>query len=219
MLKGALAARHGIVFAAPRRRRRREVALTFDDGPSPDWTPPLLDVLAEHGAHATFFVLGAAVEGNEQVLRRAVAEGHELGNHLFSHRDPQTLTDQELVDELTRTSALLERATGVRPFHFRPPYAGYDRRVAALARSAGMRRTVLRSVDPADWREPDAQRIADVVLREARRGSIVCLHDSLQGAGGTGIPSRQATVDAVAAIVPALHRRGFSLVTVRELLA
>lgn len=218
-LDAVRAGRHGIVYAAPHRSRRRQIALTFDDGPSLDWTPTILALLAEHDAHATFFVLGAAIAGGEAIVARAAAEGHELGNHAFSHTDPARLADDALRAELDQTSALLEEITGKRPRHFRPPYAATDYRVAAVARSAGLERTVLRSIDPSDWNEPDAGAIAAHVLAQARRGAIVCLHDGLPLAGGSGTRTRQPTVDALATIVPELTRRGLRLVTVEELLA
>jgi peptidoglycan-N-acetylglucosamine deacetylase len=219
MLRALRAGRHGIVYAAPRRFLRREVALTFDDGPSLEWTPPILDLLRDHGARATFFVLGSAIAGREAILERAVAEGHELANHAFSHEDPTLLADGLLSAELEHTSALLEAVAGKRPRYFRPPYAATDYRVADVARAAGLERTVLRSVDPADWNEPDPNAIAERVLTRARRGSIVCLHDALPPRGASGIPTRQPTVDALLQLVPQLVRRGFRLVTVRELLA
>jgi peptidoglycan-N-acetylglucosamine deacetylase len=214
-LRAVRAARHGIVYAAPRRIGRREIALTFDDGPS-EWTPPILDLLKEHGARGTFFVLGASTEAREEIVRRAAAEGHELGNHAYSHADPEALPDDELRAELQRTGSLLESLVGRRPVHFRPPYASTNFRVADVARSAGLERTVLRSIDPADWKETDASAIALHVLERARPGSIVCLHDGNPPHGGS---SRQPTVDALAQMVPELIARGFRLVTVTELLA
>ncbi len=214
-LRAVRAARHGIVYAAPRRIGRREIALTFDDGPS-EWTPPILDLFKEHGARGTFFVLGASIDGREEIVRRTAGEGHELGNHAFSHADPEELPDDVLRGELERTGSLLESLAGSRPAHFRPPYAATNFRVADVARSAGLERTVLRSIDPADWRETDASAIAAHVLEHARAGSIVCLHDGNPPHGGS---SRQPTIDALAQMVPELTARGFSLVTVRELLA
>jgi peptidoglycan/xylan/chitin deacetylase (PgdA/CDA1 family) len=214
-LRAARAARHGIVYAAPRRIGRREIALTFDDGPS-EWTPLILDLFKAHGARATFFVLGSAAGGREDIVRRAAAEGHEIGNHTFSHQDPERLADDVLRDELERTGALLEPLVGARPSHFRPPYAATNYRVADVARSAGLERTVLRSIDPADWKETDAAAIAAHVLERARPGAIVCLHD---GNLPHERPSRQPTVDALAEMVPELTARGYRLVTVSELLA
>jgi peptidoglycan-N-acetylglucosamine deacetylase len=217
-IRALRAGRHGIAYAAPRRYFRREIALTFDDGPSSEWTPQILDLLREHGARATFFLLGCSIAGREAILTRAVEDGHELANHAFSHTDPALLSDEALRAELTRTAALVEAVVGTRPRHFRPPYADTDFRVADVARSAGFERTVLRSIDPADWREPDPDAIADQILAEARRGSIVCLHDALPP-DGAGTPSRQPTVDALTRVVPELARRRYRLVTVGGLLA
>jgi len=211
------AGRHGIVYGAPRRLARREIALTFDDGPS-EWTPAILDILAGHGAHGTFFVLGASVAGREATVRRAAAEGHEIGNHAWSHVDPATLSDDALRAELERTGSLIEQIVGERPRHFRPPYADADFRVADVARTAGLERTVLRSIDPADWDELEPDVIAERVLREARPGAIVCLHDGVSP-GERAPDGRRATVGAVARLVPELRAQGYALVTVEALLA
>lgn len=193
------------------------VALTFDDGPS-EWTPAILDAFAKHGGKATFFVLGVSVEGREDILRRAAAEGHELANHAFSHADPTTLDDEILRAELECTSGILEQATGRRPALFRPPYAAKDIRVARVARSVGLSPTVLRSVDPADWRQTDSRPIVDGVLTAVIPGSIVCLHDGLPPHTTQGTVDRAPTVAAVPAILDGLHARGLAAVTVSELL-
>lgn len=194
------------------------VALTFDDGPSTEWTPEILDVLRAHGARATFFVLGAAVDGREAILRRAVAEGHELGNHAYSHADPATLDDEALRDELERTNGLIESSTGIRPRLFRPPYADYDVRVARIAQDVGLSPTVLRSIDPADWRERDSTRIAGGVLDLVRPGSIVCLHDGLPPRSSDGTLDRRPTVEATHEILAGLPARGLASTTVSDLL-
>jgi peptidoglycan/xylan/chitin deacetylase (PgdA/CDA1 family) len=217
-LRAIRAGRHGIVYGAPRRTGRREIALTFDDGPS-EWTPAILSLLRGHSAKGTFFVLGASVPGHEDVLRTAVAEGHELGNHAYSHFDPATLSNEALRVELERTSALLEEIVGARPRHFRPPYADTDYRVAEVAKAAGLPRTVLRSIDPEDWDELDPDLISRRVLERARPGAIVCLHDGIPPHEPKGTPTRQPTVDALGTIVPELSRVGYDLVTVTELLA
>jgi peptidoglycan/xylan/chitin deacetylase (PgdA/CDA1 family) len=206
-----------VVHARRGPRVPHAVALTFDDGPS-RWTPPILDALGAAGARGTFFVLGLSIEGREATLRRAVAEGHELGNHAYSHTDPATLDDDALRAELERTSEALARVVGRRPTLFRPPYAAYDRRVARVARQAGLTPTVLRSVDPADWRETDHDRIAAGVLAEVRPGSIVCLHDGLPPHTTAGTTDRGPTVAALPAILDGLRERGLGAVTVSELL-
>jgi peptidoglycan/xylan/chitin deacetylase (PgdA/CDA1 family) len=216
VLRRHRAARRGIVYCRGGRRVARIVALTFDDGPS-RWTPPILDALAGAGARATFFVLGASIAGQEETLRRAVADGHELGNHAWSHADPAELDDETLRAELLRTTTALAEATGVRPRLFRPPYAEADARVAAVARSAALAPTVLRSVDPADWRATDAGEIVRSVVEGATPGAIVCLHDG-RPPTNAGSGTRSATVAAVEQLVVELPALGYRLVTVSELL-
>lgn len=196
-------------------RDRQAVALTFDDGPS-EWTAEIAAALEVHGCHGTFFALGAAVERDPERVAALAAAGHELGNHLYSHRDPLELTDDELRDELRRTEEQLRRAVRTVPRLVRPPYCGEPRRVA---RAAGRGRlVVLRSVDPADWRATSADQVVDDVLAAIVAGDIVCLHDGV-APNNSGTRSRQPTVDAVAQLVPALLGRGLRPVTVSELLA
>jgi peptidoglycan-N-acetylglucosamine deacetylase len=190
------------------------IALTFDDGPG-EWTPAILDLLARHAAQATFFYLGERVQGLAQVVRRAVAEGHEPGNHLFSHRHPEALSDEEIRDEVVRTAVEIERATGTAASLLRPPYGEEPERVAAIGAELHLGPVVLWSIDPEDWRSPPAEAIVEQVLEEARAGAIVDLHD---GWGRTP-RDRQPTVEALERLLPELRTRGFELVTVSELLA
>jgi peptidoglycan/xylan/chitin deacetylase (PgdA/CDA1 family) len=190
------------------------MALTFDDGPG-DWTPAILDLLSQHAAQATFFYLGERVEGRAQVVQRAVAEGHEPGNHLFSHRHPEALSDEEIREEVARTAAEIERVTGTAASLLRPPYGEEPERVAAIGAELRLGPVVLWSIDPEDWKSPPAEAIVEQVLREARAGAIVDLHD---GWGRTP-RDRQPTVEALERLLPELRTRGFELVTVSELLA
>jgi peptidoglycan/xylan/chitin deacetylase (PgdA/CDA1 family) len=151
-------------------------------------------------------------------VRRAVAEGHELGNHTFDHIDVQHEPDDGVVqDQLARTSAVLEQATGVTPRFVRPPYGKDACRTARIGAEVGLEACVLWSTMVWDW-DParEADWIVARILGEARAGSIVLLHD---GAPPGEAPQRDETVAAVAAVVPALVARGFELVTVSELLA
>jgi peptidoglycan/xylan/chitin deacetylase (PgdA/CDA1 family) len=193
---------------------RRVLALTFDDGPS-EWTEDVLDTLERHGAQVTFFVLGRQVAGREDTLRRALAGGHELGNHTWSHVCAGEISDEELHGELARTSAAVEAATGVVPRLGRPPYGEAPERFAGVASRVDRATTVLWSVDPEDWRGDTADAIAGRVLGAVHPGAIVDLHD---GWGRTPA-SRQPTVAALAELVPALAGAGWQLRTVSELLA
>ena len=207
-----------LFFHGPRRYlRRRVVALTFDDGPS-RWTPAVLDALRDHDARGTFFVLGAAAAGQAEVLKRAVSEGHELGNHLFSHRDPAELDEDELERELRRTADEVHRAAGVRPRLVRPPYGGDRERVARVAERVGLGPTVLSSLDPEDWKAETSTAIAGHVLSNVRPGSIVDLHDGVP-ATNRGHPTREPTVAALREMLPELARRRYRCVTVSELLS
>jgi peptidoglycan/xylan/chitin deacetylase (PgdA/CDA1 family) len=193
------------------------LALTFDDGPSAA-TPAILDMLGRHGAAATFFVNGWAVEARPEVTRRAAAEGHEVGNHTFDHIDVQGERDDDVVrDQLTRTSDLVEDVAGARPRLVRPPFGKDVCRTARIGRDVGLRPCVLWSTMVWDW-DPatTAAWMVERALAEATPGSILLFHDGMPP--GIETP-REPTVAAVAELVPALLGRGFELVTVSELLA
>jgi peptidoglycan/xylan/chitin deacetylase (PgdA/CDA1 family) len=188
------------------------VALTFDDGPS-EWTAPIAEALERHGCLGTFFVLGAAVERSPGSVAALAAAGHELGNHLWSHRDAADLSIAEIRRELERTAAAVKAAANVTPLLVRPPYISAPERVARAARGT----VVLRNVDPADWRATSAVQVVEDVLAAVGPGDIVCLHDGV-APNNNGTPSRRPTVEAVAELVPALLARGLRPVTVSELL-
>jgi peptidoglycan/xylan/chitin deacetylase (PgdA/CDA1 family) len=219
----------GAVRALVRRLARRPVivhrasgeppavALTFDDGPS-EWTAAVADALERHGCRGTFFVLGVSLERRPETVRALVAAGHELGNHLWSHSDPAAQSRGQLRREIDRTAAAITELSGRRPSLVRPPYCGAPRRVATAASGGRASHVVLRSVDPADWRLESASELVDLVLSSVRGGDIVCLHDGVSP-GNSGAPTRDATAEGVALLVPALIERGLRPVTVSELLA
>jgi peptidoglycan-N-acetylglucosamine deacetylase len=183
-------------------RTQRRVALTFDDGPGA-MTATMLQTLADAQARATFFVLGSQIAGNEHLLRRAAREGHEIGNHSWSHGMPCPLC------ELARTSRHIRRVSGFRPCSFRPPGGYLSSTVTRAAREAGMH-TILWDVDPQDWRRPGVQAIVSNVVRNVRNGSIVIMHDG----GG----DRRQTAAALPSIIARLQDRGYRLVPVYEVL-
>jgi peptidoglycan/xylan/chitin deacetylase (PgdA/CDA1 family) len=193
------------------------VALTFDDGPS-DWTAAVAAALEQHGCRGTFFVLGASLERRPDTVRALAAAGHELGNHLWTHTDPASQSRGELRREIDRTAAAIAGLSGRRPALVRPPYCGAPRRVANAASGGRASHVVLRSVDPADWRLESASQLVDLVLSSVRGGDIVCLHDGVSPRN-SGAPTRAATAQGVALLVPALIERGLRPVTVSELLA
>lgn len=192
------------------------MALTFDDGPS-EWTEPLLDLLEQHGAVATFFVLGTSIAGREGTLRRIVAAGHELGNHTQSHLDLAKVADDVLIDEIRAGALAIAAVVGHEPRLVRPPYRAVPRRVARLVGRMSLGPVVMSSVDPMDWNRQSAEPIVEHVLERLQPGAIVDLHDGIPP-NNNGVPTRQATVDAVARLLPVLRERGYRLVTISELL-
>jgi peptidoglycan/xylan/chitin deacetylase (PgdA/CDA1 family) len=187
------------------RRDRPFVALTFDDGPDPVRTPALLDTLAELGVKATFFVCGRGVDANPAVCKRIASEGHELGNHTYTHRYLPLARSTKVAKELEATDRAIVDATGITPTLARPPYGGRrPSTVRAFARAA--KRLVLWDVNSFDWKGKPAREVADRVLDLAKPGSIILMHEARDGG--------EITVDAVRLLVPALRAKGYELVTV-----
>jgi peptidoglycan/xylan/chitin deacetylase (PgdA/CDA1 family) len=151
-----------------------EVALTFDDGPGPV-TDALLDVLARHGARATFFSVGVQVAGRELELARATREGHEIGVHGWVHEDHRD-DPAARAAAAARTADLLTEACGVRPRLFRPPYGYTSPELEAAIAEHGLR-TVLWDVDPRDWADPGPAAVHERTLAELTPGAIVLLHE------------------------------------------
>lgn len=199
------------------RGRRREIALTFDDGPS-RWTPEIAAAFEEHDCQATFFLRGAAVDERPGVVAALAAAGHDVGNHLWSHADPATQTEEEIRAEIERTARAIVAAGAPRPRLVRPPYAKAPERVARAARRSGVRAIVLRSVGSSDWAASSAEEVLDPVLDSSEPGGIVCMHDGISP-DERDSNSREPTATAVRQMVPALLARGLRPVTVSRLLS
>jgi peptidoglycan/xylan/chitin deacetylase (PgdA/CDA1 family) len=176
------------------------IYLTFDDGPTPAWTPRVLELLARHRAQATFFVLGRSAAAHPELVRQEHAAGHGVGNHTWSHRRLTGLGDGQLAAEVSPTSAAIQRATGVPVRCLRPPYATVDTASARRVGALGLR-LVLWDIDTRDWLRPGAGAIAGRVLGRVRAGDVVLLHDG----GG----DRSQTVAALEQLLAALSARGF----------
>jgi peptidoglycan/xylan/chitin deacetylase (PgdA/CDA1 family) len=181
---------------------KRQVALTFDDGPSSVQTPEILEILNSLGAQATFFEEGRHVSGREEMMREMLASGDEIGNHSFDHPHFPGF------GELAATDRRIHRATGFEPCLFRPPYGLLDPTDEGAALGNHLE-TVLWTFDSGDDHHPPPARIEAHVLSASEPGSIVLLHD-----GGR----HPQTVRALAGIVEGLRARGFELVTVSALL-
>ncbi|WP_141578076.1 polysaccharide deacetylase family protein [Actinomadura sp. WMMA1423] len=178
------------------------VALTFDDGPG-EYTTRLLDTLKKNGVRATFFMLGENVGAHRAVVRRMVLDGQEVANHTWSHPDLTTLSSAEVRSQIQRTQKAVKDASGVAPTLVRPPYGSVNKRVE---RAVGMP-LILWSVDTLDWRYRDVARDTRVGVKEPKTGGIVLFHDI-----------HKPSVDSIPKVVDGLRRRGFTFVTVSELL-
>jgi peptidoglycan/xylan/chitin deacetylase (PgdA/CDA1 family) len=191
-------------------RDRPRIALTFDDGPHPVHTAPLLDALAELGAPATFFVVGRDVDAHPELVARIAREGHELGNHTYEHRYLPLSRSRRVAEELRATDRAVARAAGVVPTVARPPWGGRSpRNVRVFQRLR--KRLVLWDVNSFDWKGKPAAEVAARVLARARSGSIILMHEARDGG--------EVTIEAVRKLVPALRARGFELVTVSRAIA
>jgi peptidoglycan/xylan/chitin deacetylase (PgdA/CDA1 family) len=175
------------------------VRLTFDDGPNRNATPAILDTLAARGVKATFFVVGSMAAASPGIVRRASTEGHEIGNHSWSHPNLTRLSRDQVTSQLARTNETIRQATGASPTEWRPPYGATNALVEAAARDVGLTSMVLWTVDPRDWADPPATTVRDRVLQAVRPNSTVLLHD------GTGAN----TPVALPMILDGLADRGY----------
>jgi peptidoglycan/xylan/chitin deacetylase (PgdA/CDA1 family) len=183
---------------------RKCIALTFDDGPVPG-TAQLLDILKANGARATFFVLGTQVATNADLLKREAAEGHEIGNHTFTHAKLAGASAEKVKTEISRTQDAIGQVTGKVPVVFRPTYGATDKQLDAIAKQENLAQ-ILWSVDAVDWRDHDTALVKKRVLAGAKPGYIILLHDV-----------RPTSVAAVPDILKTLSNQGYAFVTISEL--
>jgi peptidoglycan-N-acetylglucosamine deacetylase len=189
--------------------RRREIALTFDDGPDPLFSPKVCDILARYSVAATFFCIGLNSRAYPGLIESITEQGHTLGNHTWSHPLLPDLSVKELAQQLESTNETIARITNQAPKLFRPPYGAWNPTV--LRQLADWQMTsVTWDVDPMDWSQPGADEIEKLVVDQAKPGSIVLLHDS----GG----DREQTVAALPGIVESLLADGYHLVPVDAML-
>jgi len=205
----------------------RELALTFDDSPDPKWTPKILDILKQKNVKGTFFVIGAQGADHISLLQRIVRDGHEIGNHTYTHPDISEITQRQVDLEITLTERLLESKLGIQPLYFRPPYdideePDTDDEAAPAWRIQQMGYIIIGSkIDTDDWDEHPRKTTPEIIhsvfnqletmkAKPQFRGSVILLHDG----GG----DRSVTVDALGPLVDALRDHGYTLVPVSALM-
>ncbi|MFH1214911.1 MAG: glycosyltransferase [Pseudomonadota bacterium] len=193
-----------------------EVAISFDDGPDPEWTPAILDILRERGVKASFFMVGERMEKNPELVERIVREGHEIGVHTYTHPNLAKVSHERARLELNATQRLTETITGHSTFLFRPPYnadsephSPEELAPIKIAQKLGYL-TVSSDIDPEDWSRPGVAAIVQRVKEQRLYGNVILLHD----AGG----NRSQTVAALPLIIDYLHVRGDRVVSLGRLL-
>jgi cellulose synthase/poly-beta-1,6-N-acetylglucosamine synthase-like glycosyltransferase/peptidoglycan/xylan/chitin deacetylase (PgdA/CDA1 family) len=219
-----ITAEHITEFASPYvisrwgDRQKKQIALTFDDGPDERYTTTILDILRRYQVPATFFIVGLNGDLYPEVLSRIVEEGHEIGNHTFTHPNVAFISPQQLRLEINATERLLESRLGIRSVLFRPPYAedvepeNPEQVKPLLFTSEHGYYTIGMQIDPSDWQNPGVEQIVQRTIDGAVNGEghVVLLHDS----GG----DRSQTVAALPQIIEGLRARGFALVAISTLL-
>ena len=180
------------------------IALTFDDGPRRATTTELLDGLAQRGVPATFFLIGEQIVGQEDLVRRMEAEGHQIGIHTYDHVTLTGLNRADFDAQVDKTRQMLKNILGHNDFLLRPPYGLYDQGVQNKAEAP----IILWSIDPEDWGDKNADREVAHIVSEAKDGAIVLMHDIYP-----------ASVEAALRAVDELHKQGYLFVTVEQLFA
>ena len=198
------------------RSNEKVVALTFDDGPSPIWTPQILDALNLVNVKATFFMLGQHVQRYPEIARRVAEQGHEIGNHTYDHHGLISYKPEELDREIKDTEKVILTATGKKTKYFRPPKAWITAQEKKQVTDLGYE-TVLWSLNSKDWVTFDDRYMIKYIMHHVRPGDIILFHDSggvFKLEGG----NRKETVKTIPRLVQQLRERGYRFVTISELL-
>ncbi len=187
---------------------KKAIALTFDDGPDPIYTPKILAVLAKYNVKATFFLVGEQTQRNLALVKKILAAGHEIGSHTMTHPDSNNSTLLLLEKEVLESVRLLERLSQQKIKYMRPPYGQLSPAYFAACQAQGITMIVW-SIDSNDWREPPVDKMVEQVISQVQPGSIILLHDG----GGT----RQNTVDALDQLLPLLKQMKLEPMTLSQM--
>ncbi|MBB5034017.1 polysaccharide deacetylase family protein [Prosthecobacter vanneervenii] len=186
---------------------QKTLAMTFDDGPHPSLTPKLLDLLKERNIKCTFFLIGQQVKMYPDIVRRIIAEGHEIGNHTWTHCSLTSRSDDQIRSELKKSEDAVFEVAGVRPHLVRPPYGAVNTRIKNLMFTEFGYSTIMWSVDPQDWRRPGVAAVTSRLVNGAHPGAIMLSHDI-----------HPPTITAMPAMFDQLLSQGYQFVTVSQLL-
>lgn len=213
---------HGFGTQADILRKKPEigkkVVLTFDDGPSRNYTHEILNILRDKGVKATFFMVGSQVEKYPELASRVVEEGHEVGNHTYGHITVPHTPPPQLASQIMRTNLAILQHTGRYPQYLRPPRGFYDMRLRRIAMLLGQE-VVLWSLSSQDWHpQASSKSVARRVIERVSPGDIILFHDSGSLLGGEG-STRRPTVEALAPIIDGLQEKGFEIISLEEFIA
>lgn len=189
------------------------LALTFDDGPDEDFTPQILDILKKYNIKATFYVIGEKVQYNKKIIKREYEEGHEIGNHTYTHINVAKQSYNKIKKEIGDTQSAVKSVTGVYPKTFRPPYRAISKDMCEIIKDNNMNIVLWSYVDARDWENPGACSIAKTIENGVQNGCIILLHDYNKIRN----PKSQ-TIEALESIIPDLLQKGYKFVTISELI-
>lgn len=193
-------------------RNKKEIALTFDDGPSTRYTQKVLNILNKYNAKATFFLMGARAKALPHLVERIAAEGHAIGNHTYWHPNLTEGGVPQLDWEVKETNKVIKKITGRKTRLFRPPYGALNDKLAQRLKKMNMN-AILWSVDSENWKEPPAKKMNKIVLNNTSAGDIILFHDA-----GDWRLDLSGTLKSLDTIIPKLQKRGYEFVTIPELL-
>lgn len=185
------------------QEEKKKIALTFDDGPHPEYTLQMLDLLKEKKVKATFFLLGQQVEKYPDIVKRMEAEGHLIGNHSYKHEQLSKLSSIQACSQVNKTNELIYAITGKYPEYLRPPFGDWKDKLDCEVNMI----EVLWDVDTRDWSSQNKEKIVKKVVTNVKEGDIILMHDSFQ-----------STVSATEEIIDILQKDGYEFVTVEELI-
>jgi peptidoglycan/xylan/chitin deacetylase (PgdA/CDA1 family) len=201
------------------KAKKKSVVLTFDDGPSPDYTEPILDILKKYNVKATFFVVGSQVQKHCNLLRRIYSEGHEIGNHSYNHPWMAKISSEEQQNEILQTQGMIQSCIGSQPRWFRSPYASQNESTLQIAHQAGLN-TALWTIDTQDWRKSSTTQSIIQKALNYQTNNIILMHDGVEPNPNFKHPeaslTRNNTVQSLETIIQRFQNNGFQFLTISE---
>lgn len=192
---------------------KKTIALTFDDGPDEDFSPQILDILKKYNVKATFFMVGQKVCGNPEIAKRAFDEGHDIGNHTYSHINICKSTDEQINNEINKTQKIIKEVTGKEPILFRPPYRAINENLFNIIKSKDMKVVLWSDLDTKDWSNPGVYNIIKTIEDNTKNGTIILLHDYNKVRN-----NKSQTIQALEKVIPKMQSLGYEFVTISDMI-